>query len=389
VIRVMIVEDDPATGALLRQLVRRIWPGATVTLDADPVLALDRWRAQGADLILLDWELPGMSGLEILKTIRRLGAKTICVMITSHSDREQILAARAFHVDAYIVKPFDAKQIMERLSRIVDVDMASDVSCESFESLDDFIESRLKQDLPGLPIAPELVERIVGIREMETPERIRLLRECQIEPALLFRMLSLANSSRYIDGMDVVETFEGAIRKIGLNAFINLAVEVSLHPGSHIEHASLAHKRFELRRRAMSLVGMLVKLREHLEFNLDSCRTACILHSMAELSLLQLMQTWVDAGHGIDEATRDAVFDRYTERAREQLQAQWTIPNTLRERIDALDRLPAGTVVRKEPIIMRIVALLHAGDPQRELPRLMARFGLSGRIDAISTGSAS
>jgi len=385
----MIVEDDPATGALLRQLVRRIWPGATVTLDVDPVLALDRWRAQGADLILLDWELPGMSGLEILKTIRRLGAKTSCVMITSHSDREQILAARAFHVDAYIVKPFDAKQIMERLSRIVDVDVASGVSCESFESLDDFIESRLKQGLSGLPIAPELVERIVGIREMETPERIRLLRECQIEPALLFRMLSLANSSRYIDGMDVVETFEGAIRKIGLDAFINLAVEISLHPGSHIKHTGLAHKRFELQRRAMSLVGMLVKLREHLEFNLDSCRTACILHSMAELSLLQLMQTWVDAGHGIDEATRDAVCDRYTERAREQLQAQWTIPNTLRERIDALDRLPAGTVVRKEPIVMRIVALLHVGDPQRELPRLMARFGLSGRIDAISTGSAS
>ncbi len=54
----------------------------------------------------------------------------------------------------------------------------------------------------------------------------------------------------------------------------------------------------------------------------------------------------------------------------------------------ALDRLPTGTV-RKEPIIMRITALLHAGDPQHELPRLMARFGLSGKIDAVSTGSES
>ncbi|MCK7575961.1 MAG: response regulator [Chromatiales bacterium] len=356
-----------------------------MTLDADPVLALDRWQAQGADLILLDWELPGMSGLEILKTIRRSGTKTTCVMITSHSDREQILAARAFHIDAYIVKPFDAKQIMERLSRIVDTDVDSDVPRESFETLDAFIESRLKQNLLGLPVAPELVERIERIREMETPERIQLLRECQLEPALLFRMLSLANSSRYIDGMDVVETFEGAIRKIGLDAFINLAVEVSLHPGSHIEHEGLAHKRFEIRRSAMSLVGILVKLREHLEFSLDSCRTACILYSVAELSLLQLMQAWVDAGHTIDEATRDSVLDRYTERARERLQAQWTIPNTIRERIEALDRLPTGTV-RKEPIVMRIVALLHAGDPQHELPRLMARFGLSGRIDTAATG---
>lgn len=387
-IRVMIVEDDPATGALLRQLVRRIWPSAVVTLDADPLLALDRWQEQGADLILLDWELPGMSGLELLKTIRRSGIKTTCVMITSHSDRDEILAARAFHVDAYIIKPFDAKQIMERLSQLIDTDAESDVPTESFESLDAFIESRLKQDLLGLPIAPEIVERIARIRDMEAPERIKLLRECRLEPALLFRMLSLANSSRYIDGMDVVETFEGAIRKIGLDAFINLAVEVSLHPGSHIADDGLARKRFDIRRDLMSLVGILVKLREHLEFNLDSCRTACILHSVAELSLLQLMQTWIEAGHGIDETTRDSVLDRYAPLARERLQAQWIIPNTIRERIEALDRLPTGTV-RKEPIIMRITALLHAGDPQHELPRLMARFGLSGKIDAVSTGSES
>ncbi|WP_222932173.1 response regulator [Allochromatium humboldtianum] len=386
----MIVEDDPATGALLRQLVKRIWPQAVVTLDADPLLALDRWQEQGADLILLDWELPGMSGLEILKTIRRSGIKTICVMITSHSDRDEILAARAFHVDAYIIKPFDAKQIMERLSQLIDTDVQSDGSTESesFESLDAFIENRLKQNLIGLPIAPEIVERIARIRDMEAPERIGLLRECRLEPALLFRMLSLANSSRYIDGMDVVETFEEAIRKIGLDAFINLAVEVSLHPGSHIADECLARKRFEIRRSLMSLVGILVKLREHLEFNLDSCRTACILHSVAELSLLQLMQTWIEAGHTIDETTRDSILDRYAPPARERLQAQWLIPNTIRERIEALDRLPTGTV-RKEPIIMRITALLHAGDPQHELPRLMARFGLSGKIDAVSTGSES
>lgn len=385
-IRVMIVEDDPATGALLRQLSKRIWPQAVVTLETDPVLALDHWREHGADLILLDWDLPGMSGLEILKTIRRSGIKTACVMITSHSDREQILAARAFHVDAYIVKPFDAKQIMERLSRIIDTDVESNVPRESFETLNAFIENRLEKNLLGLPIAPEIVDRVARIREMEAPERIQLLRECQLEPALLFRMLNLANSSRYIDGMGVVETFEGAIRKIGLDAFINLVVEVSLHPGSHIKDDCLARKRFEIRRGAMSRVGILVKLRQHLEFNLDSCRTACILHCVAELSLLQLMQAWIDVGHAIDETTRDSVLEDYAQRASEQLQTQWTIPNTIRERIDALDRLPTGTV-RKEPIIMRIVALLHAGDPRHELPRLMARFGLGGKIDVVATGS--
>jgi CheY-like chemotaxis protein/HD-like signal output (HDOD) protein len=382
VIRVMIVEDDPATGSLLRQLVKRIWPQATVTLDTDSVLALDRWREQGADLILLDWELPGISGLEILKTIRRSGVETKCAMITSHSDREQILAARAFNVDAYIVKPFDAKQIMERLSRLIEADGESAAVNESFASLDEFIEHQLKQERLGLPIAPESVDGIKRIREIEAAERVKLLRECQLEPALLFRMLNLANSSRYIDGAGVVETFEGAIRKIGLESFISLVIEISLHPGSHVKDEGLARKHSDIRRSIMSLVGIVSKLRTHIEFNLDSCRTACVLHPVAELSLLQLMQIWVDAGHALDETTRDSVLDRYAQRVGEHLQAQWTIPNIIRERIAALDRLPAGTV-RKEPIIMRIASLLHTGDPQHELPRLMARFGLGGKIDAV------
>lgn len=109
-IRVMIVEDDPATGLLLRKLVKRVWPQAVITLDIDPVAALERWQQFGADLVLLDWELPGLSGLDILKAIRRSEAKTICAMITSHSDRGEILAARSHRIDAYIVKPFDAKR---------------------------------------------------------------------------------------------------------------------------------------------------------------------------------------------------------------------------------------------------------------------------------------
>jgi DNA-binding response OmpR family regulator len=383
VIRVMIVEDDPATGSLLRQLIKRIWPNASVTLDTDPVVALDRWREDGANLVLLDWELPGMSGLEILKIIRRSGLKTTCVMITSHSDRDEILAARAHHVDAYIIKPFDAKQIMERLARIMDVESGSgtEPATASFETLDEFIKDQLKQHRLGLPIAPELVTGVARLREMEGPERVKLLRECQVEPALLFRMLNLANSSRYIDGSGVVETFEGAIRKIGLEAFINLAVEISLHPGSHLKEACLTQKVLEIRRHAMSLIGVLSKLREHVEFNVDSCRTACAIYPVAELSLLQLMQVWVDAGHGIDEPTRDAILLKQAERAGERLQACWIIPNTIRERIEAIDRLPSGTV-KKEPVIMRIAGLLQAGDPQHELPRLMARFGLGGKIDA-------
>lgn len=101
----LIIEDDLATSALLHRLVRRIWPKSSITLAADPVLALDHLQEIRVDLVLIDWELPGMSGLEVL--------------LTSHSDPEIMRQAHELQVDAYILKPIDAPSLMDALSQLV------------------------------------------------------------------------------------------------------------------------------------------------------------------------------------------------------------------------------------------------------------------------------
>lgn len=57
--RVLILEDEPSMAALLEQLVKHLWPRAVVDLESDALSALARWQRSGADLALLDWELPG------------------------------------------------------------------------------------------------------------------------------------------------------------------------------------------------------------------------------------------------------------------------------------------------------------------------------------------
>jgi CheY-like chemotaxis protein/HD-like signal output (HDOD) protein len=377
VLRVLIVEDDPSTGALLVQLVKRTWSQVSVTLEPDPLAALERYQDTGADLILLDWGLPGMSGIDLLKHIRRSARKTVCVMITGHSDRDEILTARAHHVDAYITKPFDAKQIMARLAQIMALPNEPSPPGVTVDSIENLIKLHLTHGTLGLPIDHELVTAIVRIRTLDAEERIKILRQCQIDSALLFRMVSLANSSHYSRGTDLAETFEGTIRQIGLDGFINLAVELSLHAGSHLKQDFLVAKRLAFQREAMSLAGIVSKLREYVEFDVAACRSACHLVRMGELSLLQLMQAWIDDGHALDEESCTAVLNRESPRADDQIKAQWSLPLTIRERIGAVEMLPAGTV-RKEPVVMRIAGLLHAGDPHQELPRLLARFGLGG-----------
>ena len=381
----MIVEDDPSTGALLLRLVKRVAPRASVVLLADAQGALDHWKAAGADLVLLDWILPGISGIAVLEQIRRSEQKTTCIMISGQADRDAILAARALRIDDYIVKPFDVKQVMARLAQIIPAATQTGIAAGDLEPLADYIEHQLEQQDPGLPIDPALVDAVSHIRELDHEQRIRLLRRCQIAPALVLRTLSLANSGQYNRGLEVITSFESAVRRIGMDGLVNVAAEQSLHPGSHLTADALARLHQSYLRESMSLVGIVSKLRQNVEFDAPACRTAAVLHHLGQLSLLTLMQDWTRLERALDETTCCAILDGFGQRASEQLLIRWGIPNVIRERIGALVTRPTG-IVRKETVVMRIAGLLHQGDQEQELPRLMARLGLSSGVLGIHAG---
>lgn len=374
--RVIVIEDDASTGALLAQLVKRLWSQVTVTLEADAVSGLEQWRTNGADLILLDWGLPSMSGIDVLKQIRRSDTQVKCVMISGHAERDVILAARAYQVDAFIVKPFNAKQVMARLSELMVLPIAKDRFKEQFKSFDNFVNFQLTEGTLGLPIDPELVSVIEGMRSASAGERVKVLRQCQFHPALVFRLLSLANSSQYIQDMASIETFENAIQAVGLDGFINLAVEMSLLPGSHLRQDFLIDYQKKYQRDGLNLAEIIMKLSAVVNFNFSATRSACMLYRVGELSLLQVMQAWLDLGNTLDESSCQAALKKHAGAAGNQIKTQWNIPNTIRGRIGAAYLLPSGTV-KIDAIVMRVAHLLFTSDEKAELPRLTARIGLT------------
>jgi DNA-binding NarL/FixJ family response regulator/HD-like signal output (HDOD) protein len=378
--RVLILEDEPSMAALLEQLVKHLWPRAVVDLESDALSALDRWQRAGADLALLDWELPGMSGIEVLKQIKKSGSKTLCVMVSGHADRASILAAGAQHVDAFIVKPFDIDEVKARLLQVMAAstpEPAPDAAAvmASFASIDEFVAVHLTHGLPGLPIEPEFVQAIKGIRQLDIEGMRPLLQRSQRNPALVLRVLSLANGHGYMSGPEPLETFEGALKRIGLNGLINLAVELSLLPGSALKHDWLRTRYQAFQRDSLALAEIVKHLGADVEFDVEAARTACLLYRVGELALLQVMQAWIDLGQTLDETAGARILTRDGLRAGNQIKSQWTIPGSVRARVDAARLLPEGTV-RKEQVLMRIAGLIHSGDPEQELPRLLARLGL-------------
>jgi len=117
--RILIVDDEPAIRDMVAYALRKG--------DFDPVGAGDAREAQAAiaervpDLILLDWMLPGTSGLELARRWRReaLTRDVPIIMLTARGEENDRVGGLEAGVDDYVVKPFSARELLARMRAVM------------------------------------------------------------------------------------------------------------------------------------------------------------------------------------------------------------------------------------------------------------------------------
>ena len=117
--KILIVDDFSTMRRIVKNLLRDL--GFNNTQEADDGLtALPLLKKGGFDFVVTDWHMPGMQGIDLLKTIRADDElKHLPVlMITAEAKREQIIEAAQAGVNGYIVKPFTAATLKEKLDKI-------------------------------------------------------------------------------------------------------------------------------------------------------------------------------------------------------------------------------------------------------------------------------
>ncbi|ACH65679.1 MULTISPECIES: chemotaxis response regulator CheY [Aliivibrio] len=117
--KILIVDDFSTMRRIVKNLLRDL--GFNNTQEADDGLtALPLLKKGGFDFVVTDWNMPGMQGIDLLKTIRADDElKHLPVlMITAEAKREQIIEAAQAGVNGYIVKPFTAATLKEKLDKI-------------------------------------------------------------------------------------------------------------------------------------------------------------------------------------------------------------------------------------------------------------------------------
>ena len=116
--RVLVVEDDPVARRLVERSVQEF--GHDVETTDDGARAWERLQADGQeviDLVISDWLMPGVDGLELTRRIRSLTGRPYCyvLLLTARYARDDRLAATLAGVDDFMVKPVDKELLRARL----------------------------------------------------------------------------------------------------------------------------------------------------------------------------------------------------------------------------------------------------------------------------------
>ena len=115
----LVVDDFSTMRRIVRNLLKEL--GYTNVDEAeDGVMALSKLRSEKFDFVVSDWNMPNMDGLEMLKNIRADAAlsKLPVLMVTAEAKKENIIAAAQAGASGYVVKPFTAATLDEKLSKI-------------------------------------------------------------------------------------------------------------------------------------------------------------------------------------------------------------------------------------------------------------------------------
>lgn len=117
--KILVVDDFSTMRRIIKNLLKDL--GFTNIQEADDGnTALPMLQQGDFDLVVTDWNMPGMQGIDLLRAIRAdVNLKHIPVlMVTAEAKKEQIVAAAQAGVNGYVIKPFTAATLKEKLAKI-------------------------------------------------------------------------------------------------------------------------------------------------------------------------------------------------------------------------------------------------------------------------------
>lgn len=113
----ILLVDDSRTIRNIQKNTLKMLGHSDVTEAADGLEALKAIAIQRPDLMLVDWTMPNMDGIALIKRVRETDKKLPIIMVTTESEKSRVLEALKAGVNNYVVKPFTAETLAEKINQ--------------------------------------------------------------------------------------------------------------------------------------------------------------------------------------------------------------------------------------------------------------------------------
>lgn len=360
--RVLIAEADPWSRDLLKQVLLHVRCDARLDLCADGQQALELLSENPYDLVIADWELSGVDGLGLLRSVRQRRRNPVLpfILMSNRNDSASVREVLPLAPTAYLTKPLNMEGLTQRLQDLL-LSAGQTVSCDvptlaPGMTLSTFLERR-RELADGAPL---LTDVQLAVKRSLNPNGLDLKlleEEVRTDPQITAVLIAAANSASQHLG-DTVQTVSQALNRLGTGQSMNLIVGLALKRSAKLSDpclADYAERYWELSLHTAEYGRSLARL---LDLDQDRCYCAGMLHRLGDLALLRCLQEWIQAGGELDEL--EEVGDALAEFGAaygSALRTRWRLPLELRELIAAVYQLGGG-VYSREALVMNLAAQL-------------------------------
>jgi HD-like signal output (HDOD) protein len=358
--RVLIAEADPWSRDLLKQVLLNVRCDARLDLCADGQQAMSLLSEVPYDLAIVDWELPGIDGLQVLRSVRqrKRNPPLPFILTSSRNDSASVREAIPLAPTAYLTKPLNMEDLTERLQGLL-LNAGEAVVCEvpalaPGMTLSVFLERRREQ-ADGAPLMTDVQ---VAVKRSLNPEGLDLKlleEEVRTDPQITAVLIAAANSAAQHYGAPV-QTLAQALHRLGTGQSMNLILGLALKRSARLSDpclADYAERYWGLSLHTAEYARTLARL---LDLDQERCYCAGMLHRLGDLALLRCLQEWQQAGGELDELEEvGEALEKFGASYGSALRTRWRLPLELRELIASAYQLGGG-VYSREALVMHMAA---------------------------------
>jgi len=337
---ILIAEDDEHICIALNAIVKKAINCDKIVLAEDGDKAWTALQNNKFDLIISDWNMPGLTGQQLLDKVRQSKEHktTPFLMLTARADKTSVITAVQSGANDYITKPYEKDKLIEKIKNLlaqakqrsssIDSLQQENASKNQDESQDiiQYILGRFKEGKVELPILPHVYNSVNKAMEEDDDSFDKIVSIVETEPAISATLITISNSSFY-RGASVNQTLEQAISRIGLKAtkhYLFMIEGKFLFKSEHRDFMIIMKKLWE---HALATAIMARTISQHLKKgDMDVLFSMGLLHDIGKLPLVNIMIELSGKRDDIDEKMIHHVFEELHTDIGAIMLTQWHFP---------------------------------------------------------------